>query len=247
MRRIRPWTVGATLVLLLSGLLAAPPAGAAVGPLTVDCLSDTRDALEVTNGETVTWTVVGSGCYDVYLGGATILGTLTVDGVPIASGTSALLSPGSTVVYNAPAMGSGYQGVYFSGQGSNGAVFIVSFPPAQASFVDNGNGTVTVTFVGNVLMVALPEGSSCPPYNQIVSFYRVLNTLRGEEDPVGATSPYTQGADPNRIPAGAYEGCLYYPYLSNAVVQSGPIYIGQPAPTTTTTTTVTPVTPAFTG
>jgi hypothetical protein len=246
MRRFRPWTAVAALVLLVSGLLAIAPAGAAIGPLTVDCLGDTTQDIEIENADTVTWTV-GSGCIDVEFSGNAVLGTLTVNGTSVTPNSSVLVSTGDTVVYNAPAMGTGYQRVRFSGQGSNGSTIFVSFPPAQGVFVDNGDGTVTVTYTGAVLMAALPQGSTCPTSSQLNNFYMVLNTIRGEESPVGATSPYTQGADPTRVPAGVYEGCLYYGYVGENAVQSGPIYIGVPAPTTTTTAGANPVTPAFAG
>ena len=239
------------LAITLAGLFGVSSAGAANTALSTDCLSSGRTRSNIANGDTITWTLVGNGCSSVTFAtsphAGRLYGTLTVDGNPVSPGGFAFLSQGSTVVYTAPATGSDYAYIYFDGPGPSGPEYTISFPIVSGSFVDNGDGTVTITYTGAVFMAAFPQGTTCPLQTDLNNFYMVLNTLRDNESPVGVTSPYTQGADPMRVPAGVYEGCLYYPYLSDDVMQSGPIYIGQPAPTTTTTAGDDPVTPAFTG
>ena len=249
--RILPPLSIVVLVVVLAGFFGVSSAGATSTNFTVDCLSSNRFHPNIANGDTVTWTVVGSACGHANFGlnstPGHIFGTLTVDGTPVAPGGWLTVSPGSIVVYTAPPSGSDYDYIYFSTTGPLGEEFTVSFPLVSGSFVDNGNGTVTVTYVGTVLMAALPEGSVCPAQSVLNNFYMVLDTFRGNESPVGATSPYTQGADPNRVPAGVYQGCLYYQLVSDTAAQSGPIYIGVPAPTTTTTASADPIRPTFAG
>lgn len=238
------------LLLVSSGMLGNSPASAANATFSVDCSTSNRLRPNIANGETVTITVAGNACSSITFSPIPtpghLFGTLTVDGTPVAPGGGSLVSQGSTVVYTAPGSGSDYDYIYFSGSGPLGEEFAISFPVVSGAFVDNGDGTVTVTFVGAVRMGAFPQGSSCPSASQANNYYTVLNTLRANESPIGATSPYTQAADPARVPAGVYEGCLYYPYVTDAVIQSGPIYIGISAPTTTVPS-ADPVTPAFAG
>ncbi len=144
---------------------------------------------------------------------------------------------------------------------------------ATASMVDNGNGSITVTYSGtvagptgfDVVLLFLSEGATCP-VNAYPNSY-LFNLYVNEGGPVMAASPATIGVGtsvmgpngPQAIPltTGNYQACLYTQDIGpNDYTNAGSlaVTIGQVTPTTTTTTTTTttapaadPVAPAFTG
>ena len=144
---------------------------------------------------------------------------------------------------------------------------------ATASMVDNGNGSITVTYSGvvagpngfDVVLLFLSEGATCPvnAYPNPYLFNLYANPMGGGS-PVMAASPATIGVGtsvmgpngPQAIPltTGNYQACLYTQDIGpNDYTNAGSlaVTIGQVTPTTTTTTTTAPaadpVAPSFTG
>jgi hypothetical protein len=148
---------------------------------------------------------------------------------------------------------------------------------ATASMVDNGNGSITVTYSGvvagangfDVVLAFMSQGATCPvnAYPNPYLFNLYANPMGGGS-PVMAASPATIGVgtsvkgpnDPGAVPltTGNYQACLYTQDIggkTNTNAGSLAVTIGQVTPTTTTTTASpttttaagTPVAPAFTG
>ena len=262
--------VAASLVAASVGLIAASPVGAANTAITVTC--PTAQTSQVLNyGDTITWTV-GAGCLSV--GFATnnnnpnaVYGTLTVAGQPLAHGGNAQVSQGAQVVYTAPASGQVENFVYFTGnQPGTQAEFSIVAPPPSGSFVDNGNGSMTVTYAGMIVLFLYAKGTTCPAdlSNIRGEFLYVLDSYPGGPVPLAASpavvtagTPAMAGgvgpsaqADPNsldpsvapppttQIAAGTYQACMYFGAMFPGVfVQGAEVNLG----------VVDPVVPTFTG
>jgi hypothetical protein len=131
---------------------------------------------------------------------------------------------------------------------------------ATASMVDNGNGSITVTYSGvvpgsngfDVVLAFMSQGATCPvnayPNPNLFSLY--ANSMGGGA-PVMAASPATIGVGtsvmgpngPGAVPltSGNYQACLYTQVNSGANITytnagSLAVTIGQVTPTTTATT-----------
>ena len=163
-RRLGRMLAAASLITASAGILAAAPAGATDTPVSFDC-SQSEDYV-LGNSDTVTITMSGSTCSYVVFnnppGGA--LGTVTVDGNTATPGAQVPISNNSHIVYTAPSSGSGMDGLaFFTQQGSPPAVFVdFVFPPSTGSMVDNGDGSMTLTYSGNLFLMLLAPGSTCP-------------------------------------------------------------------------------------
>ena len=261
--------VAASLVAASAGLIAASPVGATNTAITVTCPSP-QSPQSINNGDTITWTV-STGCIGVGFASNpnpnANQGTLTVNGVPLAAGGFLpQVAQGSTVVYTAPGTGVSTDFIYFSGNGPGGqAEFPVSAPPTSGSFVDNGDGSATVTYSGLVVLFLFAQGSICPSdlSNVNGAFLYVVDSYpgapvqlasspaiisAGTSAMAGGIGPSGQ-ADPNslspsvppttQIAAGSYQACLYNPVVApGALLQGGVVNLG---------VIVDPVAPTFTG
>jgi hypothetical protein len=263
--------LAAAAVLVASGasLAIAAPAGAANTSANFDCVSQyTYFTLE--NSDTLTLTMAGSCSGFIILnmpqGGA--LGTATLNGFPMTAGSPVGFSLGDTVVYTAPASGSGTDGfgIMPSLQQPPGPQISITFPaptPRNDSLVDNGNGSMTVTFdpvtgMEEVFLGIFPSGTTCSPFGSPTGRLYVLST--SPQLPVQMTSPtilaagstaYISGIDGrvtglSKIAAGSYQACLYFRSSMSELVQSLAITFSE-VTTSTTASGTDPVTPAFTG
>jgi len=261
--------LAAAAVLVASGasLAIAAPAGAANTSANFDCVSQyTYFTLE--NSDTLTLTMAGSCSGFIILnmpqGGA--LGTATLNGFPMTAGSPVGFSLGDTVIYTAPASGSGTDGfgIMPSLQQPPGPQISITFPaptPRNDSLVDNGNGSMTVTFdpvtgMEEVFLGIFPSGTTCSPFGSPTGRLYVLST--SPQLPVQMTSPtilaagstaFITGNGPateTTIAAGSYQACLYFRSSMSELVQSLAITLSE-VTTSTTASGTDPVTPAFTG
>ena len=248
--------VAATLVAASAGVLAATPAGAANTNLTEDCSTPNQGAT-INNSDTLTISISGSNCGFAILMGfmGPAVGSATLNGSPMTSNAMYGVADGDVIVYTAPASGSGSDVMGFSPSlmSPPNVQISISFPPTTGSMVDNGDGTMTVTFSGpNMFVMFLSAGSSCPTLQN--------GPTPGAIGSFGPNGPHALGASPaliqvgtssmqgSALAAGNYQACLYLdPSVGDSAAQSLAVTIGQVAPTTTTTAGGDPVTPAFTG
>ena len=255
-RRLGRMLAAASLITASAGVLAASPAGATNTPLTIDCATQYMNTT-IGNSDTITITISGSNCHFAILLGTMgpALGTATLNGSPMTSGTPIGVANGDVIIYTAPASGSGNEVIGFPPNSSSppAAQLSISFPPTTGSMVDNGDGTMTVTYSGtNMFVMFLTGGSSCPTLQN--------GPTPGAIGSFGPNGPHAIGASPaiiqvgtssmqgSALAAGNYEACLYLdPGIGHSAAQSLAVTIGQVAPTTTTTAGGGSVTPAFTG
>ena len=138
---------------------------------------------------------------------------------------------------------------------------------ATASMVDNGNGSITVTYSGNVagpsgydvFLTFMTQGSTCPamPFTQYT--YVLSANPVGGSSPNMAASPATvtsgtlvmgsSGPQGIALPAGLYQACLYTNIIQTSTFSSAgslAVTIGNPVVTTSSTSTSTTMAPTTT-
>lgn len=247
-------------------------AGAANTNVTANC--STAPAVQtINNSDTLTITV-GAGCGAVILmasGG----GTATwMPSFPLTQGSPiGGLQQGDTVVFTAPASGSGSAAIGFMANAQSmppAITFTINFPtqappaPRSDSLTDNGDGSMTVTYSpvvspATVSLNLFAPGTTCDPTGNPTNRLFGLSNFSSTGLPVLAASPAVLSAgSPMRsgwanttmastLVAGSYQACLYYfdGVGSNVLVQSLPVTIGTVTPTTAPSGD--PVAPAFTG
>lgn len=246
---------------VISTVATTVPSGAANHSVTLNCPDPDVSGQEIENGDTVTITV-GTGCASVVLDINGAGGTLSVNGGPdLIAGNPAAVSQGDTVLFTAPASGSGSDFVRFLDGGQvPSSSYRISFPPSSGSMVDNGDGSMTLTYVGNVVVFLLPEGSTCAstlvPQDEIYILDGDPPVQFGGVGPspaiISAGTEVMSGSGPGAVPieAGIYEACMYYYGFGSGspLQQALTVGLGEVVPTTTTTTAADdPVTPAYTG
>jgi len=264
--------LAAAAVLVASGATVAltSTATAANTAINFDCLAQYTN-LTVNNSDTITITITSGSCGFIALnnppGGA--LGTATLNGFPLTAGNPIAASNGAVVVYTAPASGSGNDGFAFfpNLQSPPGSQIGIAFPSPSGSIVDNGDGTATATYSGNVLIYLLTAGSTCA--DPIVGGSDYEYMLTGENPPqaalaaspalIDAGTMAMTSSGPTAIAAGTYQACMYAGTGQGAALLLGlEVNLGQVAPTTTSTTSAPgsstttspagdPVVPAFAG
>ena len=232
-------------------------AGAANTNVTADC-STSGSIQSINNSDTLTITV-GAGCgavvvMDIAGGTAEWVPTFPLtQGSPIGG-----LSQGNTIIYTAPASGSGSAAIGFmaTAQDRPAITFTINFPMPSGSLTDNGNGTMTVTYSGSIIGFLLPSGSVCAAsltvgpsnYNYILAPDAPPGGQLAASPAVIAVGTPLMAAGPTPVPvtAGNYQACLYEgvgpggPLLSSLAVAIGTV-------TPTTAPSGDPVAPAFTG
>ena len=255
--------LAAAAVLVASGATVAltSTASAANTLISFDCVAQYTNE-NVENSDTVTITMTTSNCGWVVfnnLSGAS--GTATINSVAL-TGTPVGISSGDVIVYTAPASGSGTDQIGFppNAQAAPGPQIIITYPSNSVQMVDNGDGSMTVTYVGLFAIYLYEEGTSCPDpadFN-LPRLFTIVSSgpLAISASPALVTvgTPGLGGNNqPGTITAGTYQACSY---LGQQFVQALTVGLGVVAPTTTTTTpgsstTVAPsgdpVVPAFTG
>lgn len=263
--------VAAAAILVASTIAVgfiAQPAGAVNSNVTADC-SVTPSPVTINNSDTVTFTL-GSGC------GAVILfaGSGTTGSAQVTSPFPANLQLGSpmgglsggTVVFTAPASGSGSTLVGFmaTAQSQPAITYTISYPvptPRNDTIVDNGNGSVTWTFAplsgqNSTWFSLYPAGTTCPPTSSLAGRVAVVPAA-GSNAPanavsspatiwagtpafLGATLPPSSGP----IPAGTFQACSYYSSGgSTQLVASSSVTLAPEGATPAED----PVTPSYTG
>ncbi len=251
---IRLLVVGA-LVVASAFAASTSPAGATTTPITVSCPSPRAQQL-LNYGETITW-MVGAGCTSVSFANnnnpGLEYGMVTVAGQPLAHGVNAQVSQGMQVAYTAPASGFADDFIFFSGnQAGTLAEFPIAVPSPAGSFVDNGDGSMTLTYSGGLVIVLYAEGTNCPANLElgVIPLRYVMTTFPGgllqlPPSPVRiAVGTQAFEDDPggpgiSQIAPGSYEACLYFLRVQDAALaQSGVVRLGAP---------VDPVVPTFTG
>ena len=274
--------LAAAAVLVASGATVAltSTATAANTAISYDCVTQ-YTYLDVNNSDTLTITITANtGCGFIILnnppGGA--LGTATLNGSPLTAGNPIATSNSDVIVYTAPASGNGQDGFVFlpNLQSQPGPQINITFPapaPRNDTLVDNGDGSMTVTFdpvVGmqEVYLNIYPSGTTCSSNGNPLGRLYVLSTspmlpeqmaspatiAAGSTAFIAASGPPTE----TTIAAGSYEACLYFNSgtAGTELVQSLAVTLAEVTPTTSTTTspesTTTspagdPVVPAFTG
>jgi hypothetical protein len=254
--------LAAAAVLVASGATVAlvAPAGAVNTPITIDCTQQYTE-LYVENSDTLTVTISGSSCGNVIFDnfGPGLYGTATLDNVALTAGNPVAVANGDVIIFTAPASGGGRNSFSFwpnLGSPPPVASLGINFPTPSGSIVDNGNGTATVTYSGDVLVYLLSAGSTCPDLGNIAGPYEYVLSRENPPQAALAASPaliedgtmaMTSGG-PRSIAAGTYQACMYAGNgPSAALVSDLEVNIGQVAPTTTTTSGTDPVVPAFTG
>lgn len=243
---------------------ATAPVGAANTNVNVSCSVDPADQT-IDNNDTVTITI-GTGCTQVVLGNPA-LGTMTVNGFPTTPGNPVGVAQGDTVIYTAPASGSGIDFIFFMVNFNPAQNMAITFPPAPPrsdSLTDNGDGSMTIAYSAlsgpEAIWVAMyASGTTCPgtppqpatgrlyvlapntPYNPIGASPVVVT---GDFPAMTGVAPYAA----TTMPAGSYEACMYYSSgQSPASLQSSLAITLTSGTTPTTTTPSTPVTPTITG
>lgn len=260
--------IAAAVALLLATVAIATvatnsTAGAANTNVTANC--STAPAIQtINNSDTLTITV-GAGCNAVILtasGGGSAVWTqapLTLQqGSPIGG-----LSQGYTIVYTAPASGSGSAAIGFmaNAQSPPAITFTINFPasaPRNDSLTDNGNGSMTITYDPtspneNMWVSIFPSGTTCASVPASPTGRVYVLTPDAPYSPIGASpvvvaagSPAMTGVSPGSatIAAGSYQACMYFSLNGQGtLVQALPITFSEVAPTPTPD----PIAPSFTG
>ena len=257
--RLGRLAAAATLAVSTVAVFSAAPAGATNTNAIQNCATGSA-SISIDNGDTYTITIPASTCgyADFALGSD---GSATLNGSPMTLGANDSVSAGATIVYTAPASGSGsatFQFFAALGQAPVSSLNI-SFPAATGSLADNGDGTVNVSYSGEVVLFLLTSGSVCPADLSMPPQFIYVSDSGAHPGPAplpaspfvlsASTTMYRAGSggpgNVELVAAGSYQACMY-DIMANAQLASTAVSIGQAAPTTTTTT-VTPVTPAFTG
>jgi hypothetical protein len=247
----------AATTLVISGAAVATvvstvPAGAVNNALTFNCGTGYSSAT-VANGATVTVTV-GTSCTGFTFGGingAAPQGSARLNGSDVPPSQLIPVVQGNTIVFTAPASGSGEDALTFVAGQNPGDGVVISYPAPTGSLTDNGNGTMTVTYSGSIVGFLLPSGSVCAASLAVrpSNFNYILATdappggqLAASPAVIAVGTPLMGMGDPTPVPvtAGAYQACLYEsvgpggPLLSSLAVT-----IGQVTPD--------PIAPSFTG
>ena len=253
----------AATTLIISGAAVATvastaPAGAVNGALTFNCGAGYSGAA-VANGAAVTVTV-GTSCTNFSFGGingAPPQGSATLNGSYVPPSQQIPVIQGDSIVFTAPASGSGRDALTFMAGQNPGDGVVISYPVPSGSLTDNGNGTMTVTYSGSIIGFLFPSGSTCadpsvgsanadfifspqaPAGGQLAASPAVIA--------VGTPLMGMGGPTPIPVTAGAYQACLYESLGSpgGALLSSLAVTIGQVTPTTVPTPD--PIAPAFTG
>jgi hypothetical protein len=247
--------LAAAAVLVASGATVAltAPAGAANTPINYDCLAQYTSE-NVENSDTVTITMTTSSCrWVVFLNQSGASGTATLNSVPL-TGTPVALSNGDVIVYTAPASGSGTDQIGFppNAQSAPAQQINITFPSPSVQMVDNGDGSMTVTYVGNFSILLYAEGTTCPdPMSfNLPKLFTIFATgpyaLSASPAVVTVGTPAISGSGgAGTITAGTYQACSY---LGPQFVQALTVGLGVVVPTTTTAAASGDlVVPAFTG
>ncbi len=257
-RRSRLGRLAAAAVLVASGatVALATPAGAANTPINYDCLAQYTSE-NVENSDTVTITMTSSSCsWVVFLNLSGASGTATLNSAPLTAGTPVALSNGDVIVYTAPASGSGSDQIGFPPNAQSAPLqqINITFPSPSVQMVDNGDGSMTVTYVGNFTIYLYAEGTTCPdPISfNLPKLFTIFSTgpyaISASPALVTVGTPANLGGGGGgTITAGIYQACSY---IGPQYVQALTVGLGVVAPTTTTTTTAPAgdlVVPAFTG
>lgn len=247
--------LAAAAVLVASGATVAltAPAGAANTPINYDCLSQYTSE-NVENSDTVTITMTTSSCsWVVFLNQSGASGTATLNSVAL-TGTPVPLSNGDVIEYTAPASGSGTDQIGFpsNAQGAPVQQINITFPSPSVQMVDNGDGSMTVTYVGNFLIDLYAEGTTCP--DPISGNSPKLFTIVAAGPSAISASPavvtvgtpaFSGVGGAGTITAGTYQACSY---LGPQLVQALTVGLDVDGPATTTTAASGDlVVPAFTG
>ena len=251
----------AATTLVISGAAVATvtstvPAGAVNSALTFNCGTGYSSAA-VANSATVTVTV-GTSCTGFTFGGingAAPQGTATLNGSYVPPSQLISVVQGNTIVFTAPASGSGEDALTFMAGQNPGDGVVISYPAPSGSLTDNGDGTMTVTYAGSVLGYLLQSGSTCADGPQ-QSGTQFIFTPAGPAGASLAASPavievgttlFTPGSpQPAPVTAGSYQACLYSGGQDATLLSSLAVTIGEVVPTTTVPAGD-PVVPAFTG
>ena len=255
----------------IATVASSSTAGAANTNVTADC-TGSAPAQTVNNSDTITFTV-GTGCGAVILmAGSGTSGSAEWTQLPMTLQTGSPiggLSLGNTVIFTAPASGSGSMSLGFmaNAQSPPAITFNISYPipaPRNDSLTDNGDGSMTVTYssVTSPEVISLnlfASGTTCDPNGNPANRLFGIATSSSQALPVLAASPavllagspmrsgWANTTAASTLVAGSYQACLYYynGNQSNVLVQSLAVTIGTVTPTTAPSGD--PVAPAFTG
>jgi hypothetical protein len=251
--------LAAAAVLVASGATVAltANAGAADTPITIDCAQQQTSAT-INNSDTLTVTISGSGCGFVIFDnfGPGLYGTATLNNVALTAGNPVAAANGAVLVYTAPASGGGSNSFSFwpnLGSPPPVAFLNIAFPLPSGSIVDNGNGTATATYTGDVDLYLLTAGSTCPdPHSGNLNSVYILSTQNPPQQALAASpaliqvgTPAMTSGPPTPVAAGTYQACMYPSGPAGALLSGLEVNIGQVAPTTTAGTD--PVVPVFAG
>lgn len=258
--RLGRLAAAAVLVASAATVALTAPAGAANTPTTIDCsVQNTTETIN--NSDTLTVTISGSACgfviYDNF--GPGLYGTATLNSFALTAGNPSAVANGDVLVYTAPASGAGSNSFSFWPNLSSPppiAYLSINFPLPSGSIVDNGDGTATATYSGDVLIYLLTAGSTCPDPNTVGGAYQYV--LSGQNPPQAAlaASPALIQAGTmamtsvraTAIAAGTYQACMYAGSGPSSALLTGlEVNLGQVAPTSTTTGGSDQVVPAFAG
>jgi len=239
------------------------PVGAANTNLNVSCSIDPPDQT-IDNSDTITITM-GTGCTQVVLGNPA-LGTMTVNGFPATPGNPLGVQQGDTVIYTAPASGSGMDLIFFMINYNPAQNMAITFPqlaPRNDSLTDNGDGSMTFTYSPlsgseQVWIAMYASGATCPgtPSQPFTGRLYVLapmvpyNPLGASPVTITGDYPAMTGAAPyaaTTMPAGPYQACMYYSSGQSPASLLQSLAITLTSGTSPTTTPPTPVTPTLTG
>jgi hypothetical protein len=250
--------LAAVAVLVASGATVAltSTATAANTQINYDCLAQYTSE-NVENSDTVTITMTTSSCqWVVFIPQSGASGSATLNSAPMTPGIPVALSNGNVIVYTAPASGSGTDQIGFppNQQAAPAQQINITFPSPSVQMVDNGDGSMTVTYVGNFSILLYAEGTTCPdPMSfNLPELFSLFPTgpLAISASPALVTvgTPAVSGSGgAGAITAGTYQACSY---LGSQFVQALTVGLGVVVPTTTTTTAAASgdlVVPAFTG
>jgi hypothetical protein len=258
------------LVVSAVAVFSVGSAGAANTEIQQDCSSGGVQTAGVANSDTVTVTIGAGSCLSATLDVNGTSATAALNNSPMTDGTPANVASGDSIVVTVPANGQGTVYVRFADTNANVPVVMIDFgyPPVTGSMVDNGNGSMTITYSGtglinndHITVLLYPADHTCALGDQTEPLFILDPDMPGiplAASPAVVTAGtmagvFNQQGPPSAaaITAGSYQACMILQTGNNqSLAQSMAITLGAVAPTTTTTTTAAgadPVTPAFAG
>ena len=250
-------------------IFSSGSADAANTNIQQNCSSGGVQTASVANSDTATVTITVGDCLTATFDSNSTSATATANSSPMTSGSPVNVTTSDSIVVTVPASGQGTVYVRFADLSAGVPVVMIDFgyPPLTGSMVDNGNGSMTITYSGtglanqnHVSVLLYPAGHTCALEDDTDPVY-VLDPDLPEAALAASPAVVTAGTmagvfgqqgppTAEAIVDGSYQACMMlFEGNNRSLAQSLAVTLGAVAPTTTTTTAAgtDPVAPAFTG